>query len=134
MVPAEEMIITVQGKVRASISVDTEKNKIIKLSPGKTAQVPLVLPDGSASANIDLIVELDDPPPGLLAGETTIDEYRENGYVEIIAETNAKPGIQGNLILKAFTVKQGVKKKSLLPNQKPVFLCTLPAVPFEIMP
>jgi len=134
LVPVQEQTVfgVKRDWVKPPPSLVSEKS--VKIPTGGTARVEFVTSSKATTNQFSL--ELSEPPDGISIKEVSV---KENVVaVELQAEAGkVKPGLKGNLIINAFSMKKpefkkGKTKPTKTDNSK-FFMGSLPAVPFEIV-
>jgi hypothetical protein len=133
LVPAQELKVAVMGRFapRAEVRVLTKTPVLIPM--GGTARVLIGMPANTLLGKVHL--ELAEAPEGL-----TLQSFapgREG--LEVVLRTEAgkpKPGLKGNVILRAFAERVPDAGKAAPPPAKPaprrIPLTAIPAIPYEI--
>ncbi len=128
LVPAQEWLVAVAGRYWPA-PVIAGSNMTVQVPVGGTVRVQVPRVGGPLARQVAL--ELNDPPKGL-----TLDSYDmrlTGGTIVLKADTKAKPGTRGNLIVDAFMVRQpGAGARPRQAQARRVPIGCLPAIPFEI--
>jgi hypothetical protein len=131
LVPAAELKVTVAGRYFAKSAPRILSETPVKIPAGGTARVQVSVPTSTIIGQIQF--DLSDPPEGISVKSASA----AGSGTEIVLQSDAakvKPGLKGNLIVNAFTMKSQAApagKAPTAPRRLP--LGTLPAVPFEIV-
>jgi len=128
LVPAQEWKVAVaRGFGRGGVKILSATP--VKIPAGGTAVVRLDAPARAFAQQIKL--ELSDAPEGISLGE--IAPARDGTELTLRADAEKiKPGVKGNLIVKAIASRSAPAGKAKGPgNRQPA--ATLPAIPFEIV-
>ena len=127
LVPTQELKATVLSRGGTTASLLTRSP--IQIPAGGTARLQVASPAASTAG--DLRLELDDPPDGI----SIQSQVRDGANTEVVLQSDAnkaKPGLKGNLILKAFKETETQTRTSKTARQRTP-LGLLPAVPFEVV-
>jgi len=131
LVPTENWMVSVSGRQRYGPPLKYHEKEPVKLPVGGTARVLLSATRGPFVQKVQL--ELSDPPEGI-AVEKVSSDRRGVSLVLSADGKKTKPGLKGNLIVNAFTVR-AVKNKEGKPTgrNRRIAMGTVPAIPFEIV-
>ncbi|NQU12442.1 hypothetical protein HQ590_16725, partial [bacterium] len=130
LVPMDEWVATVNGARRPlGPPARVLAKEPVRIPAGGNAQVRIAVPGGTSGEQIQ--VELIEPPEGITVQEVSHEE--ECVSIVLCADVaTVTPGLQGNLIAKAFKEKSVPDRNGKeQPNQR-ISLGTLPAIPFKI--
>jgi hypothetical protein len=130
LVVAKDLQVAVIGRFMPKTTARLLSATPVKIPSGGTARVQAVLPLGQFIDKVDF--ELTNPPDGIAIKSVT---SRSEG-TDFVLETDAakiKPGLKGNLILSAFTMRSPTGTNNPKATARRVALGTLPAIPFEIV-
>jgi hypothetical protein len=131
LVPAAELKVSVAGRSFAKSAPRILSETPVKIPAGGTARVQVSVPTSTIIGQIQF--DLSDPPEGISVKSASA---AGNG-TEIVLQSDAakvKPGLKGNLIVNAFTMRSPAAapgKAPAAPRRLP--LGTLPALPFEVV-
>jgi hypothetical protein len=129
LVPAEEQLVCVMTS-QQSFAVEPLKAKALRLSPGGRAHLPINLPDSTSWGALEL--ELSAPPAGISIETFTPGKQTGEIVFRCDAQT-AEPGLEGNLIVNVYAMRDPDKMKGRGQSKKPRRLLTaLPAIPYKI--
>ena len=130
LVASENWMVVVSRKGRWAPPWKAASRGPVKLSPGKNTSVRFTGSKGASRFKLQL--ELDDPPEGVAIGKISTAEAGGLEFVLTVDADKVKPGVKGNLIVNAFTMRspKGKDGKTRPPRRIP--LGVLPAIPFEI--
>ncbi len=132
LVPAQEQKVSVWGRHPAREQARVLSATPLKIPLGGTAQLEVSWPTDPQMGKI--AYELFDAPEGLALRNVAAGQ----GHLTITLEADAaklKPGLAGNLIIRAFAEHSPETRGSETPaNKRRVPLGALPAVPFELVP
>jgi hypothetical protein len=125
LVPARDLMVTVDGKARARFPATLLDKGPIRIPAGGTALVHLAIPRPPTAAKIHLL--LNDPPDGITLKDSQVNN---NGAVLLLQADGEKvtPGLRGNLIVEAYP-DPGTKTGARAAQP----IGTLPAIPFEVL-
>ncbi len=130
LVPADALEVLVVG--RGSGPPRILSDLPVRIPAGGTARVRAGLPTKTARGEIEL--ELSDPPEGVVLGEVLA---AQGGGTIMVLEADpekATPGLRGNLIVTAYTMRRPPSKPDAPPRPaRRVLLGSLPAIPFEVV-
>ena len=107
LVPASQLEVCITGSPHR-FTIGTAVAGPIKIPPGGKVRVPVNAPTSTFLGEVHL--ELSDPPPGITIESVSLG--RLGG--EIVVQSDAavvKPGLKGNLIVNAFAVRHGRKRR-----------------------
>jgi len=129
LVPAEEQFVCVM-RSNHSFAVEPPSAKPLRISPGGRARLPINLPESTSWGSIEL--ELSDPPAGISIEHFT--QGKQNGEIVFHSEKQeTEPGLEGNLIVNVYAMRDPDTMKGRGQRKKPRrLLTTLPAIPFII--
>jgi len=129
LVPTKDWMVSVGGRRRYAPPLKVLSKGPVMLPAGGTARVRLAAPKGPFMQQVQM--ELSDPPKGIAIKK--ISRSQEGVAILLSAEAGkVKPGLRGNLIVKAFTMRAPKSKDGKPRPKRRVSLGTLPAIPFEI--
>ncbi len=122
LVPSKDMVVTVSKRWGATIIPDLPEDGILKIPYG--GEVELVMNRiRPKKVKKSLILELDNPPPGITIKDSNTPHEDSRMVIILIADDEeTKAGMKGNLIL---TRRMGKNKNK--------FSWVLPAIPFEVV-
>ncbi|MBI4979553.1 MAG: PPC domain-containing protein [Spirochaetes bacterium] len=136
IVPSENFYLTCVARPRAALMIDTS-DPIVSLRPGEEKTFLLKMLYGNVKVTamlpkVRLQYELETDIPGmtLLSPEPVA-----NTAPVLVVKTDPaiKKGLRGNIVVNAFVIS-GQQKDSLgRPIPQKQFLCTFPALPFEVV-
>lgn len=130
LVPAREWKVVVNGAARRATQVKVVGETPVKIPAGGTAGVRI-----AASANMyagQVQLELSEPPEGITIGKVT--SSREGVEAVLRCDGGVKPGLKGNLILSAFSMRASAPSgKAPQAANRRASLGVLPAIPFEVV-
>jgi hypothetical protein len=129
LVPSKELLACVAGRAGPSAGVRVLGEGPVRIPAGGMARVRVAAPGRARADNLRL--ELSDPPEGI-----TLQELSPSGQgLEMVLQSDSakvKPGLQGNLLVAAFTSGMAAPGRPQGgPRRAP--LGFLPAIPFEIV-
>jgi hypothetical protein len=131
LVPARELLLASIPSKWAGPSVRLLEKDPVRIPVGGTAQVRFRTPGKKRQNDVELV--LNEPPEGLSIQKTSPVE----GGVDVLLKADAestKPGLKGNLVVDAFTMRQPKDKDGTPKGKKRrVPLGPLPAVSFEVV-
>lgn len=127
LVTSQELDVAVGSRWNQKHAIRLLGKTPVLIPAGGTARVQVGMPSVSALGKLHL--ELSDPPEGVSIKDVTASGYGTEIVLECDA-SKAKQGMQGNLIVNAYSSKADAKSKS---NQRRVPVGTLPAIAFEIV-
>jgi hypothetical protein len=129
MVPVQQAMLCVMGNDHRKPLWSAIDNRL-RLPVGATATLRLAVPPGQAGNQIQLT--LSDPPDGIAIANVS----QASGFltVRFSADRKAKPGLAGNLIVEASSIKPSTDASPQSKNKRPAALGLLPAIPFEVVP
>ncbi len=130
LAPSQELMVAVTGK-RPGPPLELVGDGPVRISAGGTAQVRIKTPRRPMVKQMEL--ELREPPEGVTLQDVTV--VPEGLAFVLKADRDAaRVGLEGNLIVEAFTEMAGRQQGGKAPKQKRrVSLGVLPAIPFEIV-
>ena len=128
LVTAQELKVAVIGRFRAGDAAQILSATPVRISAGGAARVRVRLPTGPLVSKVQF--ELSEPPDGISLKEASASEL-----VFQADAAKAKPGLKGNLIVKASGERSPEAGDEQPPaNRRRIPLGALPAIPFEIVP
>jgi hypothetical protein len=120
--------VAVIGRFRAGDAAQILSATPVRISAGGAARVRVRLPTGPLVSKVQF--ELSEPPDGISLKEASASEL-----VFQADAAKAKPGLKGNLIVKASGERSPEAGDEPPPaNRRRIPLGALPAIPFEIVP
>lgn len=123
LVPAQELKVSVWGNVSPRAPAKVLSATPVKIPAEGTARIDVSVSAPPMAGKLEFA--LNDAPDGI-----TLKEYSANSLVIEVDAAKIKPGLAGNLIVKAFIQRTDV---TLPANKRRVPLGALPAIPFEIV-
>lgn len=130
LVPSEAFLATVIGRGMARGPVRIFGSVPLKIPAGGTASVRVGVPPETRIGKIEL--ELSNPPDGIALRDVSAKRLG----TELVLEGDAgklKPGLQGNLIVGAFLLREQPAAEGKPARVRRLPLGVLPAVPFEVV-
>ncbi len=128
LVTAQELKVAVFGRFRPGDSARVLSATPVRIPAGGMARIRFKLPVGPLLSKIEF--ELSKPPDGI--------SIKETSPSEIVLQADAariKPGVKGNLIVKASAEPPAPPGNQPPPaNRRRIPLGALPAIPYEIVP
>jgi hypothetical protein len=131
LVPAQDLkvAVTKRGATRAALKILSVQP--VRIPAGGTAQVQVRTPAGKFLDSLQL--ELSDPPEGISIRDVSR-AAQTTGIVLQADAAKVKAGLQGNLIVIAFTDRPQTRGNAKAPpNRRRILLGTLPAISFKIV-
>ena len=126
LVPAQDLKVAIIGRFRPGDETKLLTATPIRIPAGGTASVRVSLPIGPFMDKIEF--ELSEPPDGLMLKTVSPTEFTLQADAGKL-----KPGLQGNLIVKASGERRQVPADQPAPaDKRRIPLGALPAIPFEI--
>jgi hypothetical protein len=125
LVPAGELLACVLGPPQP-FAPEVPGAEVVRIPVGGQARLPVNIPGSTSWGEVEL--ELSDPPPGISIESVT-------GAIIFRSDAKtAQPGLQGNLIVNAYAMRDPDTMKGRGQRKKPRRLLTaLPAIPFEVV-
>jgi len=130
LVGTRDWFVTVSGR-GSGVALKPVGDEPVKLPAGGAAPARVSVPKGLPPEQMRF--ELDEPPKGIAIKELT--PGPDGVAIVLCAAAEAKPGLKGNLIVKAFreTVPEATEgEPKPAPRRTPLGM--LPPIPFEIVP
>jgi hypothetical protein len=128
LVSAQELKVAVVGRFRPGDVAQVLSSTPVKIPVGGSTSIHVSMPIGPLMKNMQF--ELSEAPDGIRIESTTPAEL-----VLLADPEKAKPGVKGNLIVKAFADPPTAQDdQAPSANRRRISLGALPAIPFEIVP
>jgi len=130
LVPARELQVCAMGPPQP-FRIDIVGANPVRIPVGGKVRLPISVTGAMSLGTVEL--ELSEPPAGI-----TIENFslgRGSGEIVFHGEPHqVKPGLKGNLIVKALAVRDPASMKGKEQRKRPrLLLSVLPAIPFEII-
>ena len=125
--PALELKVAVVGRFRPGDTAQILGGTPVRIPVGGSFGIHVRLPTGPRLSNIQF--ELSEPPDGF--------SLKESSPTEIVLQADAakvKPGLTGDLIVKASAEESLPETEAPAASRQRVSLGALPAIPYEIVP
>jgi hypothetical protein len=138
LVSAQELVMKVTPKPRISLAIEVDGDRSIPLTVGRETLLPIKLLGSVQGARAPdaiqrVVLELDSPMKGLSVVRTTPGNNGLPPVVSVKVDGAAtKAGATGNLVFNAYFMSGG-NKNVVGSTSKRTFVCTLPAVTYEVV-
>jgi hypothetical protein len=131
LVPAEELLVLVQGGGGRQPSVELDSSVPVQIPSGGSALVRVRTPKGPALSGVQLALSA--PPEGVTLGDLSLAPAGLEFSLKAEGQT-AAPGFADNLIVEVFAEAPSRQGKGKPPNQnRRVSIGYLPAIPIEVV-
>lgn len=131
LVPAEELLVLVQGGGGRQPSVELASNTPLQIPSGSSVPVQIRAPKGPALSKVELA--LSDPPEGVTLEDLAVVPAGLEFSIKVEGEATP-PGFTDNLIVEAFADVPVRSRDGKPTNQsRRVSAGYLPAIPIEVV-